>query len=232
MIYILTTQVPTNTPEPSPAEVVQQAERIIDIWNSLGPIMAILFVAALALVVVFVIVWSSRNNSNTLLNLLASNNAQKDREIQELREQRRVDQQQHIESLSAIHEQNMRANDLSATSIAILNIMNNQNNERYDGQKIMASQIEALATQGSAPVQEIKAKVVEILGIAGRLDNRTADWNGILTVITPLLVELGALRIEAKKHSTQPIPKIDPPPTGDIVIEGTVSGTIIQGDSP
>ncbi len=212
IIELLLTQVPSPTPEPPPAELIEQATRVIDIWNSLGPIMAVLAVAALALVVVIIISLSNRSSNATAISVLATTTQQKDREIEEQKRQREQDRHQHMESLSAIQAQAQRANDL-------FEAMNNRGMARDAQQQRMVemqaqivNDLKVIATTGSLPVQEIKAKVLEIVGIVTRIDTRTADWNAILETITPLLVELGTLRTEAKKHKTQPIPVIDIPP--------------------
>lgn len=234
MLSIFGMQAPIPTPLPteiSPTELLDKAERVIDIWNSLGPVMAILGVVALALVVIGFISYSSRNSSSTAIKVLSTISDRQDKEIAELKKQSTTDREKYVQSIGVVAEQSTRANDL-------FEAMNNRGGQRdqqqqrlVESQAQIAADLKVMSTQGSQPVQNIRAKVDEILILTNQIDTRTADWDGILSAITPLLVELGALRTEAKKHRTQPIPKIDPVPTGDIVIEGTVSGTIIQGDS-
>lgn len=204
---------PQPTSTPSPAEIVEQATRVLDTWDNLGPLMAVLGVAALALAFALFLAWSNRNSNSSVITTLVNTALQKDKDIADLKEQRKQEHDQHIESMKVLAEQSTRTNDL-------FDAMNNRGTERdkqqqrlVETQDKIATRFESLLTEGSKPVQEIQAKVTEILILANKIDGRTADWNSILNVITPLLVELGALRQEAKKHSTQPIPAIaDPAP--------------------
>lgn len=232
-LSILRIQVPfLAQTEVPPDEFLDKAERVIDIWNSIGPLMAILGVMALALIVVGAAAYFNRNSTSTAIKVLANITDRQDKEIAELKTQGSTDREKYIQSISVVAEQSTRANDL-------FEAMNNRGGQRdqqqqrlVESQAQIAADLKVMSTQGSQPVQDIKTKVGEILDLTNRIDSRTADWDGILTAISPLLVELGALRIEAKKHRTQPIPQIAPSPSGDIVIEGTVSGTIVEGDSP
>jgi hypothetical protein len=225
----VTVPTPTDTP---PDELLDKAERVIDIWNSLGPLMAILGVAALALIVIGLISYSSRNSSSTAIKVLEKISERQDKEIIVLQQQSTEDRGKYIESIKVVAEQSTRANDL-------FEAMNNRGGQRdLQQQRMVELQAQIAANQktmiesGSEPVREIKAKVGEIKDIVTRIDTHTADWNGILQVITPLLVELGALRQEAKKHSTQPIPKMDIQTNGEMTIQGTIEGTIVQdGDA-
>lgn len=203
---------PIFTPTPSPAELTKQVGELVSIWNTLTPIMAVLFVVLVALGIVGLFLWINRNNSSTAINVIANSNAQKDKEIIELRAQREQDRKQNTENMTLLSQQFTRSNDL-------FEAMNNRGGERdkqqqrmVESQAQIASDLKVMVTSGSAPVQEIRTRVNEIVGIVSTIDGRTADWNGILSIITPLLIELGALRTEAKKHSTQPIPVIDPVP--------------------
>lgn len=215
--------IPTPSPTPSPAEVVRQATEIINTWNDLTPLMAVLGVAALALAVVMIISWNNRNSSAAAIEVLAKANAQKEQELADLKEQRRQEHEQHIESLAAIADQNNRANDLSQQantlieqSNSILKAQMDRGLERDATQKQLADDFHALMNTGSKPVQEILSRVHTIAKGVEMLDTRTADWPDVLKVITPLLIELGALKQEAKKHSTQPIPAVNPAPQPEI----------------
>lgn len=201
----------TATPTPSPAEVVEKATQVIDAFQNLGPLMAVLGVAALALAFALLIAWINRSGTAAVVNVLASASTQKDKDIADLKAQRAQEHKEHLESISALHNQAVRTNDL-------FEAMNNRGLERDKQQQLLVetqgqivTELEKMTSVGSVPVQEIRTHVREIKSIVDGIDVRTADWNGILAVITPLLVELGALRAEAKKHSTQPIPKIDMP---------------------
>lgn len=202
-------QIPTATP--SPAEVVKQATEIINTWNDLTPLMAVLGVAALALVIVLLISWSNRSNNTAAITVLANANAQAQKDLADLKEQRRQEHEQHIESLSAIAAQGNRTNDIAEQGNKILQAQMDRGLERDATQKQLADDFHALLNTGSKPVQEILARVQTIAEGVKMLDARTADWPDVLKVVTPLLIELGALKQEAKKHSTQPIPVIDVP---------------------
>lgn len=199
------------TPTAPPAELIEQAVRVIDIWQTLGPLMAVLLVAAMAIAVVFANNWINRNSSSSAINVLSHSNTQKEKELEESKTQREQDRQQHVESIRILSEQSTRANDLWEA-------MNNRSGERdkqqqrmVEAQEKIASDLGVIINDGSTPVREIKTKVGEIVNIVTAIDSRTADWDGILQVITPLLIELGALRTEAKKHRTQPIAPITMP---------------------
>jgi hypothetical protein len=206
---------PSFTPTPSApsAELVKQAAEIVDIWNSLGPLMAILAVAALALFVVLLNSWINRNSSSTVLSVLASTNAQKDKDILDLKAQRDQENRHHNERMEVLRVQVERTNDLSEQANNILATINAHGVERDSIQKQVAEDIHTMVSSGSLPVQEILARVRTFTDVLTRIDTRTADWNAIMIVIQPLMLELGALRAEAKKHATQPIPAIEPLPT-------------------
>lgn len=230
---------PPTATEVATDELLDKAERLIGIWDSLGPVMGIMAVVVVALVVVGIISYNSRNSSSTAIKVLEKVSDRLDKEIERqdkeivlLQQQGSEDRGKYIESIAVVAAQSTRANDL-------FEAMNNRSGQRdsqqqrlVESQSQIANDLKAMATSGSPPVQEIKVKVGEIFGIVTSIDKRTADWNGILETITPLLAELGILRAEAKQRSTQPIPKVDPSSGNGIVIEGTVSGTIVAGDTP
>lgn len=239
-LYVFGMQVPVPTPtEIASDELLDKAERIISLWDNLGPVMALIGFATIAFIVIGVISYFNRNTSSTAIKVLEKVSDRLDKEIERqdkeivLLQQKSIeDRGKYIESIAVVAEQSQRANNL-------FEAMNNRGGQRdlqqqrlVESQAQIANDLKAMATAGSPPVQEIKTKVGEIVGIVTAIDKRTADWAGILDTITPLLIELGALRTEAKRHSTQPIPKIDVQNGDGIVIEGTVSGTIISGDTP
>lgn len=219
------------TPTPTPDELLDKVERVISIWDSLTPVMAILFFAVLALVVILVVVYFNRSNSSTAI---IAQNKLIDRQaidIADLKTEIRSERTQYAETFKVISDQLTRGNDLWEANNTQAGQRVSQQQRLVDSQSQIAVDLKTIATVGSPTVQEIKTKVGEIVGIVTGIDARTADWDGILNTITPLLVELGALRTEAKRHKTQPIPMIDPTNNG-IVIEGTISGTVIEGDAP
>lgn len=217
----------TPTPVP-PAELLDRAEQVIDTWNTLGPIMGLLFVVGLAFFAILFVVWNNRNSTSTVVSVLSNANAQKDREIAELKAQRAVEHQMHIESLGAIHANGQRSNDLLDASTQIqrqqtdlLVAINKRGQERDNREDMMAADLNRLVTEGSIPLQKGLATVQEIALKVTNIDSRTADWTTILESITPLLAELNTLRLEAKKHKTGPIPQVEVPTMPDNPIGAT-----------
>lgn len=237
LLFAIQVTPPTAT-EVATDELLDKAERLIGLWDSLGPVMAILAVVTVALIVVGVVSYINRNSSATAIKVLEKVSDRLDKEIERqdkeivlLQQQGSEDRGKYIESIAVVASQSTRANDL-------FEAMNNRSGQRdlqqqnlVESQSKIANDLNQMATLGSAPVQEIRLKVGEIVGIVTRIDAQTADWPGIVDIITPLLVELGELRTAAKKHKTQPIPQIDAPSGNGIVIEGTISGTVIEGDT-
>jgi len=199
----------TPTPVPS-AELVRQATQLIDVWHNLGPLMALLGVVVLALIIVLLNTRDNNKGNATVLSVLADNNIQKDKDIVDLKAQRDQENKQHLERMDALRAQAERANDLAAQGNAILIAINDRGLERDAVQKQMAEDMHTIVNAGSVPVQEILQRVRTFTDVLTRIDTRTADWSAVVTVIQPLMLELGALRAEAKKHSTQPIPAIQP----------------------
>lgn len=201
----------TPTPDPSTAELARDATQIINTWNNLGPFMAVLGIVALALIIMLLSQRSNSNSQDKTMSVLTTTLAHRDAEIVELKTDAKNFQKLHIDSLTAIAEQGNRSNDISAEANRILQAQLERGNERDISQKQLADDFHVMLTSGSIPVQEILARVRTMADMLTRIDTRTADWNTVMQVIQPLMVELGALRVEAKKHSTQPIPAIDPP---------------------
>lgn len=205
------------TPTPSPTEealdgVVKQADQVLQSFKDLGLFMGILLIVALAFAAVLIVFWGSRNSVSSVLSILTQNNTSKDKEITDLKAQRDQEHQQHMELMEAVKAQFARGNDIQAKQNELLIAINNRGQERDETQAQMAENIQTMVNLGSRPVQDILAHVQRIADIVGRVDVRTADWDTVVKVITPLLTELASLRVEAKKKSTQPIPVIDPLP--------------------
>lgn len=201
----------TTTPVPS-AELVHQFSEVVSIWNTLLPIMAVLLVVLVALGIVGLMIWIGRNNSSTAISVLSQANTSKDKEVADLKAQREQEHSQHIEAMDKLDSQFQRTNDLSAETNKILIAVNDRGLERDTVQKQLAEDVHLIVNGGSKPVQEILSRVQTIAEDVARIDSRTADWPALLDILTPLLIELGALRVEAKKHSTQPIAVINIPP--------------------
>lgn len=215
MVYLAQITI-VPTPTPIPVEVVEKAVQVIDAFQSLGPIMAVLGLAALALVVVLLNAWSNRNSNASVVTTLVNAALQKDKDIADLKEQRQQEHEQHIEAMNRLDAQGARTNDLSQEANGILRAFNERGSERDGVQRQLAEDIHAIVSTGSLPVQEILQRVRGITDILALVDTRTADWTAVLSVITPLIVELGALKAEAKKHSTQPIPFVNHPNESEI----------------
>jgi hypothetical protein len=218
-----------ETPTPTPDELIDKTARLLSIWDNLGPLMAILALMALAFLVIGIIAYFNRNNSSVAIEAQNKLIDRQEKDISELKQEIRQERKQNIETFKVISDQLTRGNDLWEASNTQAGQRVSQQQRIVDVTAQVASDLKMIATVGSVPVQEIKVKVNEIVGIVTHIDTRTADWNAILETVTPLLVELGTLRTEAKKHKTQPIPVINPQPDSKIVIEGTVEGTVIQG---
>jgi len=210
------TLTPTPTPVPS-AELVRQAGEIVTIWNTLSPIMAVLFVAAIALGIVALMVWIGRGNSSTAINVIANANAQKDKEIAELKAQREQDRQQNTENTKLLAEQFTRANDL-------FEAMNDRGGERDKQQQRMvetqskiADSFESLLKEGSAPLQKVAADVAVIMGTINGLDTRTMTWQLAIESIPQIRADfnerLDSLLKELAKRATKPIPAVIDPPS-------------------
>lgn len=229
MLNPIFAQVATKTPTPD--ELIDKAERLISIWDSLGPLMAILLLMALAFLIIGAIVYFNRNNSSAAIDAQNKLIDRQEKDIAELKGEIRQERKQNIETFKIIGDQLTRGNDLWEASNIQAGQRVSQQQRIVDVTAQAAADLKTIATVGSAPVQEIRAKVIEIMGLVTRIDDRTANWDDILNTITPLLVELGELRTVAKKHKTQPIPTIDPSVSNGIVIEGTISGTVIEGDA-
>lgn len=205
---------PTPTSTPSPAELVRDATQIVNTWNSLGPVMALLAVVALAIGAILLVLWSSRNSNSAAITVLAQSNSDKEKELSDLKAQRAQENAQHQEIMLAVKEQMKRSNDIGQTANETLITVNNRGLDRDTVQKQLAEDVHTIVSAGSLPVQEILNRVRSMAEVISKIDARTADWSTVALAVTPLMIELGALRTEAKKHSTQPIPAIDPPANG------------------
>lgn len=195
----------TPTPE-AETQVVRELSRAADSFNNMTYGMASLFVIMLVIGVVMVLVLANRNSLAQTYNLMTRVNAQKDEELTELRKI-------HGEALGKIDQQMQAANKLSAEANKILTAVNDRGSERDTVQTQLATDIHTLVSAGSKPVQTILERVQETAGKVALIDARTADWTTILQQITPLLAELVAVRQEAQKHITKPIPNV--PPLGE-----------------
>lgn len=206
LIFTLT---PTPTAAPEVGEVVRQTEKVLDAFNSLGFGMAALFVITVLSLVVLAIVWSNRNNSSVVISTLAAVNTQKDKDIADLKAQRAAEHEQHLESMSALHEQAIRQNDIQEKQAKILQTQTERDTARDAKTDQIAADIRTLSERGGQHAQDILASAQRNAETLQRIDIRTSSWDSIVQVVTPLLQELQALRLEAKKHSTKPIPTVE-----------------------
>lgn len=236
LLLAIQTTPPTAT-EVATDELLDKAERLIGLWDSLGPVMGIMAVVIVALVVVGGVTYVNRNSSSTAIKVLEKVSDRLDKEIERqdkeiilLQQQGSEDRGKYIESIAVVAAQSTRANDLFEAMNTRSGQRDSQQQRLVESQAKIANDLNQMATAGSAPVQEIRARVGEIVNIVTHIDTRTADWDGILSTLTPLLVELGELRTAAKKHKTQPIPQITPSADTGIVIEGTISGNVIESN--
>lgn len=91
MLFIHLAQDPTPVSDAAVVEVVQQATEAIDTFNNLGVFMATVGVFAFFALAILVLVWSNRNTANIAVTTLAQVNADKARENQELKDERRTE---------------------------------------------------------------------------------------------------------------------------------------------
>lgn len=212
MLNSIFAQVTTATPSPAETdELLNKAERLIGIWDSLEPLMALFLLLAIAFVVIGVIAYFNRNNSSVAI---AAQNKLFDRQesdIAELKKEIRDERKQHFETFKVIGDQLTRVNDLWEANNTQVGQRISQQQRLVESQAQIAIDLKNIATVGSPTVQAIAVRVDEIKTLVSMIDARTADWPGIVEVITPVLIELGILRQKAKEHSTQPIPAVDLP---------------------
>lgn len=209
MGYFIVLLTPTPTPSGEVGEIAAQTERVIDSFNSLGFGMATMFVITILALVMLMLAWSGRNNSNTALTTLASVNQQKDKDITDLKAQRAAEHQQFMDSLSALHDQHIRLNDLQAQQNQILKTQTERDTARDAKTEQIATEVRSLSERGGQHAAEILRSVQANADQLARIDMRTTSWDAVVQIVTPLLQELQALRLEAKKHSTKPIPAVD-----------------------
>lgn len=212
MNFLLLNQ--TATPTTPPAEIIRDAVRVLDTFDNLGPLMALLFIVALALIVVVIVQFSTRNSTSSAINVLAQANADKSKEIVDLRAQLVEYQRLHVEGLSVIGTQASRTNDL-------FDAMNNRSaNRDLQQQEMVATQgriaasFDKLLNEGSAPLQQVARDVAKLLELVNSVDNRTNNWqkviDGIPQIKQDISKRLDELMGELQKRSTKPIPIVDP----------------------
>lgn len=89
MHFIHLAQDPTPATDPQVIDAVEQATKAIDTFNNLGVFMAVLGVFVFFALAILVLVWSNRNTANIAVTTLAQVNADKAKENQELKDERR-----------------------------------------------------------------------------------------------------------------------------------------------
>lgn len=212
-------QFPTTTPTQPPSVIIQQATEALDTWNQLGPIMGLLLVVALAVVAILVIAYFNRNSNAQALGVLVAANAEKEREVREFKERLEQEHAQHIESLSAIHAQTQRTNDLFEQNIKRGGERDAQQAEMLQNQLRIASAFENLLNNGSAPLQRVAADVAQLMIAVNNVDVRTMGWHEIMLSIPQWRIDvnkkLDELMVEVTKRATKPIPKVEIPPAGE-----------------
>lgn len=213
MNLLLLTQ--TATPTQQPAEIIRDAVRVIDVFDQLGPLMAVLFVVSLALVVIVLIQFAARNSSASAINVLSQANTDKSKEILDLRAQLVEYQRLHVEGLSVIGAQASRTNDL-------FDAMNNrsanrdlQQQEIVNTQGRIAASFDKLLSEGSAPLQQVARDVAALITLASTINSRQDNWDTMIASIPQIkqdiILQLNNLMAELQKRSTKPIPQIEQP---------------------
>lgn len=205
---------PVFTPTPPPAEVVEQAVRVIDTWNQLGPIMGLLFVISLAFIAVILVLFSSRNSNNAAITTQANTIAAKDREINEMAAQREQDRKANAENARLLAEQFARSNDLWEVSNKQSENRNLQQQNLVNTQANIARAFDKLLSEGSQPLQKVAADVAQLLLLGGKIDTQTADLPQLLAAIPQLKADinerLDTMMRELEKRSTKPLPAVLP----------------------
>lgn len=212
-------QIPTTTPTPPPAEIIREATQALDTWNQLGPVMGLLLVVALAVVAILIIAYFNRNSNAQAISVLASSNAAKEREVQEFKDRLQQEHAQHIESLTAIHDQTRRTNDLFEQNIKRGSERDAQQAEMVQNQLRIANAFDNLLNNGSLPLQKVANDVANLMTAVNNIDTRTNGWQEIMASIPQWRIDfnkrLDDLMVELTKRATKPIPKMDVPPTGE-----------------
>lgn len=209
-------QVPTPIPSPIPsAEIVEQATRVIDSFSNLGNIQGMLFVIALALVLIFVVVWSNRNNTSATITVLTSTISSQDKEISELKSDAKEFKLMHIESLGVISAQSTRSNDLFEAMNSRGLERDKQQQRMVESQAQIAADLKTMVTDGSVPLRKLMQDVASVMTSINALDTKASLLPEVISSIPALRTELNskldALMAEVVKRSTKPIPKMDMP---------------------
>jgi hypothetical protein len=202
----------TPTPDAKSVELVRQAGEIVSIWNTLTPVMAVLLVALVALGIVALVVWLGRGNSSAALNVIVKTNAEKEREIADLKAYQAKKDEQFVNGLMTIAEQSTRSNDL-------FEAMNNRGLERDKQQQRMVETQEKISTafetllhEGSTPLQKVASDVAAIMGTIAGMNTRTENWQTVMDSIPQIRADfnerLDSLFKELAKRSTKPIPVV------------------------
>lgn len=210
---------PILTPTPPSAQIIQQATEALDTWNQLGPIMGLLLVVGLAVIAILVIAYFNRNSASTAINVLAQNVATKDREIGELEKQREADREANRESLSAIHDQMIRSNDILEATKKLNDTRDARQADMLANQARIATAFETLLSQGSVPLQKVAADVALIMTTVIGIDSRTANVEEAVKILPQLKADfnkrLDELMAEITKRATQPVSAVIIPPAGE-----------------
>jgi hypothetical protein len=210
---IETTPVPTPTPVP-PAELLKQAGEIVSVWNTLTPIMAVLLVALVALALVGLMLWISRNSNSQAINVLSNANAAKDREIEEMKKQRLQDREANAQNARILSDQFARSNDLWEANNKQAQNRGLQQQEMVATQGRIAASFEKLLSEGSIPLQKVATDVAQLLILAGSIDTKTGNITSAIEALgqikTDLNKRLDDIVAELNKRSTKPLPLVTP----------------------
>jgi len=204
---------PFPTATPSPAEVARDVTQIMNVFNSLGPVMVILGALIIALVILLYNACNIAVSTNATVTVLTGTIARQDAEIVDLKIDAKEFRKLHIDSLTAISDQATRSND-------VLDAWNKRGSERDADQKLMAAALNTLVQDGSVPLRKLMADVAGVASVINQLDMRTAHLPELALSIPALRAELNTkldlVMLEVTKRSTKPIPLVDP---------STVNGT-------
>lgn len=213
-----------------------QLVRLAETFSALGLVGGALFVLVLLLVAVIVVAWINRNKdrpaseANRQLVAVIEDKEEEKKELkqeqavirEELRKERELAREQHIESLTAIADAMNRHADISEKHtenegkfVAILETLDKREGERTDVLSRLTDTVEIMTRDGSEPLRQLAREVREVLGAVRVIESQTTTWDTLLQMLPDLQSKMTAIKgdidsllSEAQKHSTQPLPTV------------------------
>lgn len=204
MLFIHLAQDPTPATDPQVIDAVEQATKAIDTFNNLGVFMAVLGVFAFFALAILVLVWSNRNTANIAVTTLAQVNAEKAKENNELKEERREEkiqrQQNHDQFMLMIAALTTRQTEGDAIVSASVS-----NSEQTVKQAVTSSEGRVIASVVSS-----KDDVLAVLKLLGKVNSDV--FQPVATeppdlAAMQMILEDTIAAIEAAKKRMQSAPK-------------------------